>query len=107
MRSEFTYRIGGSSALSVLVTFPLTAASTGKRIALGSSTKGVRLSAASAGSIYFKFTDASGAISVSSSDTVQAVGTTPVDVSVPSGLGYFEYLRVGGSDVQFNLGLLV
>lgn len=92
---------------SLYATLALTATSSGKRQALG-STRQVRFTAGGAGSVYVKFTNASAAITVSSSDTaVDCNASSAVTLNVPSGYAFLEYLRVGGSDVNFNLGLMV
>jgi hypothetical protein len=97
----------GSVRMSLYATLALTATSSGKRQALG-STVTLRFTAGGAGSIYARFSNASGAIAVSSGDTViDCNATTPVTLNVPSGYPFIEYLRVGGSDVTFNLGLMV
>lgn len=94
--------LGGTQYASM----SLTATATGKRQALGASVS-VKFTAAGAGSIYAKFVDASGAIAVSSSDlNVDCNAATPVQIAVPSGYPFLEYLRVGGSDVTFTLNLL-
>lgn len=97
----------GTVRLALYATLALTATSSGKRQALG-STVTVRFTAGGAGSIYVRFTDASGAIAVSTGDTqVDCNAATPVTLNVPTGYPFLEYLRLGGSDVNFNLGLMI
>lgn len=100
----------GYSALAgaddrVIGTMVLTAAATGKRIALGQATS-IRLTAPSAGTIDHRFVNGSTGISVSASDETQALGATAITIQVPSGTGYWEYLRVGGADIPFTIVLL-
>lgn len=95
------------AAASPYATLALTAAATGKRQALG-ATRQVRFTAGGAGSIYVRFSNGSGAIAVASSDTVvDCNASAPVVLTVPGEDTYIEYLRGGGADVNFTLGLMV
>lgn len=96
-----------AAALPVLyATLGLTAAATGRRQALG-ATKSVRFTAGTAGSVHVRFVDASAAIAVSAADLlVDCHAAVPVQLNVPSGQPFVEFLRSGGADVNFNLGLM-
>ena len=91
-------------------TLALLATATGKRQALG-ATVSVKFAPGDTTSIRVKFTDASGAISVSNTtDTLVDIGdATNVQLFVPSGLNFLEYIRdtAEGTDVDFVLSLLV
>lgn len=98
---------GGGTAPPVLyATIPATAvASPGKRQAVGGS-KAVTLSAAAYVSVYVKWSDASGALSVSTGDTLYAI--TPaasVTITVPAGFPFLEYMLASGGPLV-NIGLL-
>lgn len=95
-----------SAATTVYASLALTAASVGKRQALGASTE-IRFTAAGAGSVYLRFTDASAAIGVSNLDMVVDCNAAPaVRLVVPGGLPFVEFMRLGASDVNFSLGLM-
>lgn len=90
----------------VYASLPLVAGPSGKRQALGATTE-LRFTAVSAGTIHIRFSDASAAIAVNGGDTVVDVfAGTPVRLPVPSAQPFIEYLRVGGSDVNFTLALM-
>ncbi len=103
-----------ASALNALVaagatlyaSLALSAGAAGRRQALGAS-RAVRVTAASPGTIRVRFSDASAAIAVDGTDTlVDCAAATPVQLAVPGGLPFIEYLRAGAVDVDFGLGLL-
>jgi hypothetical protein len=98
----------GSSA-SIRDSLSLTATATGKRQATGPYTA-VQFSAATAGNIRIRWTDASGAIAVSNTaDTLIAVSATLSSaVSVPSSTPFLEYIRdtAQATDVNLTLSLL-
>jgi hypothetical protein len=93
---------------SVYGTMSLTATASGKRQAIGDA-QSVRLSAASAGTIYYLWSNASGAIAVSSSNTALSVPANTdgsyAELVPPSGYRFLEYLRHTG-DVTFTLSLV-
>lgn len=84
----------------------LTATATGKRHALGVA-RALSITSATGGSIYYRFTDASGAIAVTGSDSSVALTTTAVSITITQGMPYIEYFRVGGADVNFTMQPLV
>lgn len=85
--------------------YPLVAAVAGKRLSLGIATM-VKLTCAPGGTIAYRFSDASGAIAVSGSDTNITLSTTSNDLQVPAGKPFLEYIRVGGADVPFTCALI-
>lgn len=103
------YILAGGVALpltggSPYASLSLTSGASGKRQACGSA-KYLQLNSAGSGSIYYRFTDGSAAIGVSSSDTLIAVNATLNYVGVPAGRPFFEYLQFSAG-LTFTLGLM-
>jgi hypothetical protein len=95
-----------AAGTTLYASLALTATAAGKRQALGATTE-VRFTAASAGAVRVRFTDASAAIGVGPADTlVDCAAATPVRLAVPSGQPFLEFVRGGAADVNFSLGLM-
>jgi len=98
-------QVAALTGSNIFASLALTAGATGLRQAVGEAVA-VRFTASAAGSIYYRWTDALAAIGVAITDpTVDVNAAAPVVLTVPAGMSFFEYMRVGGSDVPFVLGL--
>ena len=87
-----------ASTYSAMGSLAFSATTTGQRQALGTA-KQITIYSAAGGTLYYRFSDASGAIAVTTGDTalVIAAAGTSAAINVPSGQAFLEVILASGT----------